>query len=69
VKFQSKQRFYLYAVYFHTVYKHTRTPGILGNSALLSLGKVYYDPKHSAGFGSVSKLVKARKNKRSDVEE
>jgi hypothetical protein len=28
------------------------------------LGKVYYDPKHAAGFGSVAKLVKASKNKK-----
>ena len=35
----------------------------------MSLGKVYFDPKHPAGFGSVSKLVKASKNKKSDVEE
>ena len=37
----------------------------------MSLGKVYYDPKHAAGFGSVEKLVKAstRKHKKQDVEE
>jgi hypothetical protein len=35
----------------------------------MSLGKVYYDPKHSAGFGSVVKLVKASKNKTRDVED
>ena len=35
----------------------------------MSLGKVYYDPKHPAGFGSVAKLVKASKNKKQDVEE
>jgi transposase InsO family protein len=34
----------------------------------MSLCKVYYDPKHLAGFGSVAKLVKASKNKR-DVED
>ena len=34
-----------------------------------SLGSVYYDPKHAAGFGSVAKLVKASKHKRKDVEE
>jgi hypothetical protein len=34
-----------------------------------TLGKVYYDPKHAAGFGSVAKLVKTSKNKKSDVEE
>jgi hypothetical protein len=35
----------------------------------MSLGRVYYDPKHSAGFGSVAKIVKASKYKRRDVEE
>ena len=35
----------------------------------MSLGKVYYDPKHPAGIGSVSKLVKTSKIKKSDVEE
>jgi transposase InsO family protein len=35
----------------------------------MSLGEVYYDPKHAAGFGSVAKLVKDRKNKKKDVEE
>jgi hypothetical protein len=27
----------------------------------MSLGKVYYDPKHAAGFGSVAELVMAVK--------
>ena len=35
---------------------------------IMSLGKVYYDPKHPAGFGSVAKLVKASKNKKRFVE-
>jgi len=35
----------------------------------MSLGKVYYDPKHAAGFGSVAKLVKAGKNNKRCVEE
>jgi transposase InsO family protein len=35
----------------------------------MSLGKVYFDPKHPARFGSVAKLVKATKNMKSDVEE
>src|SRR5215469_6570737 len=34
----------------------------------MSLSKIYYDPKHPAGFGSILKLVKASKKKRSDVE-
>jgi hypothetical protein len=34
----------------------------------MSLGKVYYDPKHAASFGSVAKLVKAGKTKKRDVE-
>jgi hypothetical protein len=25
----------------------------------MTLGKVYYDPKHAAGYGSVANLVKA----------
>jgi len=35
----------------------------------MSLGKVYYDPKHAAGFTSVAKLVKACKNNKRAVEE
>jgi len=35
----------------------------------MSLGKVYYDPKHPAGFRSVAKLVKASKIKKMYVEE
>jgi hypothetical protein len=35
----------------------------------MSLGNVYYDPKHPAGFGSVAKLVKASKNKENNVED
>ena len=35
----------------------------------MSVGKVYQDPKYAAGFGSVAKLVKASKHKKSDVEE
>jgi transposase InsO family protein len=33
------------------------------------MDKVYYDPKHSAGFGLVVKLVKANRNTKRDVEE
>ena len=33
------------------------------------LGKVYYDPKHAAGYGSVANQVKASKTKKRDVEE
>ena len=36
---------------------------------VLSSIKVYYDPKHPAGFGSVRKLLEAGKNKKRDVEE
>jgi len=47
----------------------TNTRAFLGNIYLIiSLGKVYYDPIHPAGLGSVAKLVKASKNKKSDVE-
>ena len=35
----------------------------------MSLGNIYYVPKHEAGFGSVAKLVKASKSKKSDVED
>ena len=31
---------------------------------VIFLSKVYYDPKHPAGFGSVTKLVEAGKNKK-----
>ena len=30
----------------------------------MSLGKIYYDPKHAAGYGSVANLGKASKKKR-----
>jgi hypothetical protein len=33
------------------------------------LGKLYYDPKHAVGFGSVAKFVKASKSKKRDVED
>jgi len=36
---------------------------------IMSLGNIYYDPKHAAGFGSAAKLVKASKNKKRNVEE
>ena len=39
------------------------------STIIKSLGKVYYDPKHADGFGSVAKLVKASKNYKRDVEE
>jgi len=39
----------------------------LGIVELIFLGKVYYDRKHAAEFGSVAKLVKASKNKKLDV--
>jgi transposase InsO family protein len=35
----------------------------------MALGKIYYDPKHPAGFGSVVKLSKASNTKKKDVEE
>jgi peptidyl-tRNA hydrolase len=35
----------------------------------MSLGKVYYDPKHPAGFGTVATLVEEFKMKKRDVEE
>ena len=35
----------------------------------MSLDKFYYDPKHAAGYGSVSKLVETNKHKKMNVEE
>jgi hypothetical protein len=35
----------------------------------MALGKIYYDPKHQAGFGSVVKLSKASNTKKKGVEE
>jgi len=43
--------------------------GIVELIIIMSLGNIYYDPKHAAGFGSLAKLVKASKNKKRDVEE
>jgi hypothetical protein len=41
----------------------------LGIVTIMSVCKVYYEPNHVAGFGSVAKLVKAGKTKKRDVEE
>ena len=41
----------------------------MGIVTIMSLGKVYYDPKHAVGFRSVAKLVKASKHKKRGVEE
>jgi hypothetical protein len=35
----------------------------------MSLGKIDYDPKHTAGFSSVAKLVSAAKSNKRNVEE
>jgi len=35
----------------------------------MSLGKIYYDPKHTAGFSSAGKLVNAAKRNERNVEE
>jgi len=35
----------------------------------MSLGKVYYDPKHAAVFGSAAKLVKAGEINKTAVDE
>jgi len=35
----------------------------------MSLVKIYYEPEHVAGYGSVAKLVKASKNNKGAVEE
>ena len=37
-------------------------------TTIISLGKVYYDLEHVAGFSSVAKLVKAGKSNKADVE-
>jgi len=51
---------------FHNFYKHTRRAlGIV--FLIISLGKIYYDPKHPAVFGSVAKLVKSSESKKRDV--
>jgi hypothetical protein len=57
----------MYAVYFAVIYQHKGSTLVI--VTIMSLGKVYYDPKHAAGFGSVAKLVKAGKTKEGDVEE
>jgi len=35
----------------------------------MSLGKIYYDPKHTAGFSSAAKLVSVAKSNKKNVEE
>ena len=35
----------------------------------MSLDKIYYDPKHTAAFSSVAKLVSAAKSNKKNVEE
>jgi len=35
----------------------------------MSLGKIYYDPKHKAGFSSVAKLVRTAKSNKRNVKE
>jgi len=35
----------------------------------MSLGKIYYDPKHTVGFSLVAKLVRAAKSNKRNVEE
>ena len=40
----------------------TKTKCIGIGTIITSQGKVYYDPKHAAGVGSVAKLVKAGKS-------
>jgi len=47
-------------VFFTTVYKHkVNSLGIF--TIIMSLGKIYYEPEHAAGFGSVAKSVKGSK--------
>jgi len=55
------------AVYYATLYRQQEsTLGIV--TIITSLGKVYYGLKHSAGFVSVTNLVKASKSKKKDAE-
>jgi hypothetical protein len=35
----------------------------------MALGKIYYDPKHAAGFSSAAKLVSAAKRNKKNFEE
>jgi len=35
----------------------------------MSLVKIYYNPKHAAGYAPVANLVKASKTTKADVEE
>jgi hypothetical protein len=35
----------------------------------MTLAKIYYDPKHTAGFSSVAKLVRSGKSNKKSVEE
>ena len=51
----------MHAVYFAIVCRQKRSSLGIG-TIIMSLGIVYYDPKHPAGFGSVANLVKAGKN-------
>jgi len=57
----------MYTVYFAAVY--LQKGSALGIGTKMYLGKVYYNPKHAAGFGSVAKLVKAGKSNKRDLEE
>ena len=41
----------------------------MGIVTIMSLGKVYYNTKHAAGFSSVAKLVKAGRSNKRYVEE
>jgi hypothetical protein len=43
--------------------------GTLGIGTIMSLSKIYHDPKHAPGLGSIAKLVKASKKKIRDVQE
>jgi hypothetical protein len=35
----------------------------------MSLGTIYYDPKHQAGFSSVAKLVRSAKSNKKNVDD
>ena len=54
--------------YFTIVFNHKRSSlGIV--TIIMSLGKIFYDPKHPAGFGSVTKLANASKINKGIVNE
>jgi hypothetical protein len=58
-----------YTRFISRIFNDTPKQQIDCETGIMSLCKFYYDPQHNAGFGSVSKLVEASKNKRKDVQQ